>query len=49
MDKATLLESLRQIIEIMRPLNFNLNAPAQTPAEVAYFHICSLYARLNIE
>lgn len=49
MDKKTQLESLKQIIEILRPLNISLNAPAQTPIETAYFHICSLYARLSID
>lgn len=49
MDKEETIKSLAQIIEILRPLNINLNAPALTPTETAYFHICSLYAYLNID
>lgn len=49
MDKKIVIESLAQIIEILRPLNIRLDAPALTPVEIAYFHITSLYMRLNID
>jgi hypothetical protein len=49
MDKQETLKSLRQIIEIMRPLNISLSAPALTPVETAYFHICALYTYLSVD
>ncbi len=49
MDKEETIKSLAQIIEILRPLNIKLNAPALTPIETAYFHICALYTYLNID
>ena len=49
MDKEETIKSLAQIIEILRPLNINLNAPAVTPVETAYFHICALYTYLNVD
>jgi hypothetical protein len=49
MDKQETIKSLAQIIEIMRPLNIKLDAPALTPVETAYFHICALYTYLSID
>lgn len=49
MDREQTIKCLRQVIEILRPLNINLNAPAQTPIETAYFHICALYTYLNVD
>ena len=48
-EKEELTKYLTQIVEILRPLNINLNAPALTPIEIAYFHITSLIMRLNID
>ncbi len=49
MDKEQTIKCLKQVIEILRPLNINLNAPAMTPIETAYFHICALYTYLNVD
>jgi energy-converting hydrogenase Eha subunit E len=49
MDREQTIKCLSQVIEILRPLNINLNAPAVTPVETAYFHICALYTYLNVD
>ena len=49
MDKQETIKSLAQIIDILRPLNIKLDAPALTPIETAYFHICALYTYLSID
>jgi hypothetical protein len=49
MDREQTIKCLRQVIEILRPLNIKLDAPAQTPIETAYFHICALYTYLNVD
>jgi len=49
MSKKETIKCLLQIIEILRPLNIKLDAPAQTPIEIAYFHICALYTYLNVD
>ena len=49
MDKQETIKSLKQIIEILRPLNISLSAPALTPIETAYFHICALYTYLSVD
>jgi len=49
MDREQTIKCLRQVIEILRPLNIKLDTPAQTPIETAYFHICALYTYLNVD
>jgi len=49
MEKKETIKSITQIIDILPTLNSKLDAPALTPIETAYFHICALYTYLSID